>query len=73
MVVEQLIVSGMSCANCAAHVTKALESLPGTSKVSVDFHAGRAAVEIDPNAVSLEDLIAAIAEEGYTATQVDPD
>jgi copper chaperone len=37
----EIKVKGMSCGHCAAAVTKALNSLPGVSKVQVDLAGGR--------------------------------
>jgi copper chaperone len=38
-------VKGMSCAHCAAAMTKALESLPGVTNVQVDLAGGRVTFE----------------------------
>jgi len=38
-------VKGMSCAHCAAAMTKALESLPGVSNIQVDLAGGRVSYE----------------------------
>ena len=41
----EITVKGMSCAHCAAAMTKALESLPGVSGVKVDLAGGRVSYE----------------------------
>ncbi len=41
----QIKVKGMSCGHCAAAVTRALESLPGVSKVAVDLATGAVSYE----------------------------
>ena len=41
----EITVKGMSCAHCAAAMTKALESLPGVSQVQVDLGSGRVSYE----------------------------
>jgi copper chaperone len=37
----EIKVKGMSCAHCAAAMTKAMGSLPGVSNVKVDLASGR--------------------------------
>jgi len=41
----EMTVKGMSCGHCAAAMTKAMESLPGVSKVNVDLESGRVSYE----------------------------
>jgi copper chaperone len=41
----EIMVKGMSCAHCVAAMTKAMESLPGVSKVQVDLGRGRVSYE----------------------------
>ena len=47
-----LTITGMTCASCAALITRGLSKTPGVSKANVNFAAGRAQVEYDPKAVS---------------------
>lgn len=62
----ELQVQGMTCGTCVKHVTKALQSVPGVSRVEVDLANGRALVEGDlPSGV--QPLIAALAIEDYPA------
>ena len=62
----ELDVQGMICGSCVNHVTKALQSVPGVSRVEVDLAHGRATVEGDlPSGV--QPLIAALASEDYRA------
>ena len=60
-----LKIDGMSCSACVGHVTKALESVAGVSNVSVDLERGSAHVE--GQSLDLDELIAAVEEEGYEA------
>ncbi|MDP2846889.1 MAG: cation transporter [Humidesulfovibrio sp.] len=50
-----ITVKGMSCNHCVMSVTKALQSLPGVTGVSVDLLSGKAAFEsaepLDPAVV----------------------
>ena len=40
-----LAVQGMTCGNCARHVTEALQSVPGGAFAAVDLNQGRATVQ----------------------------
>ena len=60
-----LKIEGMSCSHCSAAVERALTGVEGVTRVEVDLAGGRAAVE---GAADVGALVAAVAEEGYTAT-----
>jgi len=57
----------MHCANCAQTIQRALARRAGVTSASVNFAAGTARVEHDPERVSAQDLVHAVAEAGYTA------
>ena len=57
-------VEGMDCASCAATVERRVSALPGVSKATVNFAAGRLDAEHGP-AVSVEDLEGAVKSAGY--------
>jgi len=57
-------VEGMDCASCAATVEKRVSALPGVSKATVNFAAGRLDAEHDPS-LPLEDLEDAVRSAGY--------
>jgi Cu+-exporting ATPase len=60
--------SGMSCANCAATIERTLNrKVPGVVQAAVNFASERAAVEYLPAAVSVDDLVAAVAGAGFGA------
>ncbi len=61
----QIPVHGMSCANCAATIERAVKKLPGVSEVSVNFAGEQAAVAFDPKILTLNDLVAKIQKSGY--------
>jgi len=63
----ELLIEGMTCAACAARVTKKLNGLTGVS-ASVNYATASALVAAPP-AVSAGDLIAAVERAGYTARQ----
>ena len=61
----ELKIEGMSCSHCPAAVERALTGVEGVTRVEADLAGGRAAVE---GAADVGALVAAVAEEGYTAT-----
>lgn len=63
----ELKITGMSCDHCVMAVTKALRSVPGVAHAEVSLANGAATVEGTPK---LEDLVAAVEEEGYQAEEV---
>lgn len=57
-----LNVSGMSCGHCVRAIGEAIRALDGAAEVQVDLAAGEVRVD---SRLSLEQLLAAIREEGY--------
>lgn len=68
--VTELAVSGMTCANCARHVTEAIQSVPGVDSASVRLDAGEAEVRWR-GAANLPAVVAAVKEAGYEARPMD--
>ena len=62
----ELDVQGMTCGSCVKHVTQALQTVPGVSRVEVDLNNGRALVEGTLDAGGAP-LIAALARADYPA------
>lgn len=62
-----LPISGMTCANCAARVEKALAAVPGVVTASVNLATEKATVA---GAALPEALVAAVERAGYGATLV---
>ncbi|MBS1114675.1 MAG: copA, partial [Nitrospirae bacterium] len=60
-----LPVTGMSCASCASHIQEGLSGLRGVHSASVNFAAEKATVFYDQAAVSVDDFIRMIREQGY--------
>ncbi|MBW2474165.1 MAG: heavy metal translocating P-type ATPase [Deltaproteobacteria bacterium] len=58
-------ISGMTCANCAQTIEKAVAKMPGVAMASVNFAAEKLSVEFDPARVSSEQLIAKVDALGY--------
>ena len=60
-----LHITGMSGANCAAHVEKALKAVPGVAQANVNIATERATVDFDPQMTGCDGLIAAVVKAGY--------
>ncbi|MFO7714382.1 heavy metal translocating P-type ATPase [Desulfosarcina sp.] len=61
-----LPVTGMTCANCAANISRGLSKLPGVSEANVNFAAEQASVVYDPDLASPLDLIQHIEKLGFS-------
>ncbi len=68
----ELSVRGMTCASCVAHVTRAIKKIPGVADATVNLATEQATVD-HAQAVSSEQLVAAIGKAGYDAAAVDAD
>ena len=66
----ELPIQGMTCANCAQIIERALHRLEGVVKASVNFASERASVEYLPALVSLEEIKKAVVEVGYEVIEV---
>lgn len=58
-------IAGMSCGHCVASVNRALGELDGVEVREVTV--GSASVSYDPQAVTLEQITAAVEAQGYAA------
>ncbi len=64
----ELSVSGMTCNNCARHVTEAIQSVPGIQSTTVTLETQRAALRWSPSAApDVSAVIAAVKKAGYGA------
>jgi len=52
-----LPVTGMSCANCAANITRTVGKLTGVTEANVNFAAEQAMVSYDPDKISAKEII----------------
>ncbi|HEY8296808.1 MAG TPA: heavy metal translocating P-type ATPase [Candidatus Baltobacteraceae bacterium] len=68
----ELIVTGMTCASCVAHVAGALERVPGVTEAAVNLASERASVAHDPQ-IGPRELVAAIESAGYRAAPLAAD
>ncbi|MDA8228051.1 MAG: heavy metal translocating P-type ATPase [Desulfitobacterium hafniense] len=62
-----LPIRGMSCASCVATIEKALINTNGVKDVKVNLMSGKAAINFDPEKVSVPEMIKVIADLGYEA------
>ena len=60
-------VTGMHCASCGLLVDDVIEDLDGVERSQTDSRRGRTVVVADPSAVTVEEIVAAVAEAGYVA------
>ena len=65
-----LSVDNMTCSACPITVRKALEKVPGVSKVKVDLDTKTATVTYDPAKAKIDDLTWATTEAGYPSKPV---
>ena len=63
-----LDVQNMDCPVCPFTVSKALEKVPGVSKVSVNFYAKTATVSYDPSKTGTQALTQATGDAGFPST-----
>jgi Cu+-exporting ATPase len=68
----EFAVGGMTCASCVARVEKMLKRVPGVDAVAVNLATERATVHAS-DAVTDDQLLAAITKAGYEATRIVPD
>lgn len=65
---KKLLIEGMSCNHCVAHVKEALESVEGVSSVEVSLEDNCAIVE---STAADEILKEAVEEEGYDVVGIE--
>ena len=53
-------VTGMTCVNCAANITRAVKKLPGVTDASVNFAAETAIVFYDAEKTGIRDIVGQI-------------
>ena len=59
---------GFSCPSCVHKIEKQVGRLDGVDTVTVHFASARIEIEHDAERASVDDLVAAVAKAGYTAT-----
>jgi P-type Cu+ transporter len=69
-----LAVSGMTCGNCARHVTEAIRNVPGVAHAAVALETHRATVKWAENQpVDVEEVLRALQDAGYPAKPLSDD
>ena len=69
-----LPVTGMTCANCAMNIERALnKNVPGIVNASVNFATEQVQIEYIPSISSLDEIISVIKNAGYNAIPPDDD
>ncbi|MBC2706025.1 cation-translocating P-type ATPase [Desulfobacula sp.] len=66
-----LPVTGMSCANCAANITRTVSKLDGVTDANVNFASERLLVDYIPSIVSLDTIVSEIRKIGFDLIVVD--
>jgi len=64
----ELDISGMTCAACSGRLEKVLFKLPGVELAAVNLATEKASVTVHSGSVTQEELIAAVAKTGFSAT-----
>ena len=62
----ELVISGMTCESCAAHVRQALEKVPGVHSAHVSYPKGTARLAVAPD-TPVAALVSAVVAAGYRA------
>ena len=68
---EKFVVTGMTCAACAAHVEKAASSLDGVDSAAVNLMLGTLVCSYDADRVTPQAIITAVEAAGYRAAPAD--
>ena len=70
----ELSIGGMSCNNCARHVTDAIQGVPGVRSATVILDAGRASVRWNSGTEqNVSAVIEAVQKAGYPAKEIQAD
>lgn len=64
----ELHIEGMHCGACATGIQMLVSQMDGVSSVFVDYDTKKGVFEFDSAKVTKEQIIASIAELGYTAS-----
>jgi copper chaperone CopZ len=68
MATKQFQIKDMHCAGCAMTIEGALEDLPGVKEARANYARQTADVDYDEGKVTVEQLVEAIQEAGYSVT-----
>jgi len=62
-----LRISGMHCTSCEQIIQEDLAALPGVTDVQVNHQEGRGTLSLDPDRVTIEQILQTVAADGYQA------
>jgi Cu+-exporting ATPase len=65
--IARLGITGMTCAACSGSVERALQAMPGVTRVGVSLPTGEAEVTHHPSSITAEALVAAVEDLGFEA------
>ncbi|MBP7735325.1 MAG: copper-translocating P-type ATPase [Spirochaetes bacterium] len=68
-----LLITGMSCAACAARIEKALGKKDGVIEASVNLSTGKGRVRYDPLRIKSYEIVGEIRRAGYDAEKIEED
>src|SRR5690349_19957265 len=69
----ELAVRGMTCHNCARHVTEAIQRVPGVATADVRLEEGRASVRwAAQTQANIPAVLQSVAKEGFQAEVLEP-
>lgn len=68
---KQFVITGMTCAACAAHVEKAAGEVPGVESAAVNLMLGRLRATFDEATATPQQIIDAVIRAGYGAQEAD--
>lgn len=60
-------VTGMTCAGCAGHITKALNAMDGIESIELEYPGDIATIHFDSEKTNSDQIIASIVKTGYNA------
>lgn len=63
----KLKITGMTCAGCSDHISKALKGVNGIKDYKVEYPGDKATISYDANLTSIDDIIKVIEQTGYKA------
>ncbi len=67
MIKTTLKITDMHCVNCAMTLQSLEDDLPGVKQVDASYRSGKMVIEFDETRLSVEQIITAIWELGYSA------
>ena len=70
---SQYDITGMVCASCAQTIEKSVDGLAGVSRANVNLATEKMQVHYDPGDTTVADIIKAVTDAGYGATQIQED